>query len=69
MSGQFLYHEMTQKSVRKYDMTWTDQDSEDHKCFSCAIVRLGADVIDDEGAKQGVTSLSAPQSEFWRGPK
>ena len=65
MSGQFLYHEMTQKSVRKCDMTLSDQDSEDQKCFSCAIVRLGAHVIDDEGAKQDVTSLSAPQSEFY----
>ena len=42
------YHEITQKSVRKDDMTRTLQDSEDQKCFSCAIVRLGDHVIDDE---------------------
>ena len=59
---------MTQKSLRKADTNWTDQDSEDRKCFSCVIMRLGDHVIDVECAKQDVSSLSAIQSEsdHWR---
>ena len=53
----FLYREMTQKSVRKADTNRTDQDSEDHKCFSCVIARLGDRVIDVGCAKQDVIAL------------
>ena len=45
-------------------MNGTDQDSEDQKCFNCASVRLGEYVIDDESARQDVSSLSALQSDF-----
>ena len=60
-----LYQEMTQKSMRKADSNWTDQNSEDHKCFSCVVVRLGDRVIDVRCAKQDVISLSALQFEFY----
>ena len=54
-----------QESVRKADTNWTDQDSEDQKCFSCVTVRMGAHVISVECAKQDVIALSAIQSESY----
>ena len=56
---------MTQKSVRKAVTNWTDQYSEDQKCFSCVTGRLGDHVIDVGCAKQDVISLSALQSELY----
>ena len=43
-----LCQTMTQKSVRKADTNRTDQDSEDHKCFSCVTVRMDDRVINVE---------------------
>ena len=42
---------MTQKSVRKADTNWTDQDSEDQKCVSCVTLRVGDLVINVECCK------------------
>ena len=44
---------------------WTGQDSEDQKCFSCVVVRVGEHVIDVVCSKQDVVSLSAPEFEFY----
>ena len=56
---------MTQKSVRKADTNWTDQDSEDQKCFTCVIMRLGDRAIDVECSNQDVVALCAIQSESY----
>ena len=53
----------TQKSVRKAYTSWTDQNSEDQKCFGCVTVRMGDRVINVECTKQDVIALSAIQSE------
>ena len=42
----FPYQEMPTKLVVRTDATWTGQDSEDQKCFRCAVVRFGVCVID-----------------------
>ena len=60
-----LCHAMTQKSVRKADTKWTDQVSEDQKCFSSVTVRIGDRVINVECTKQDVFALSAMQSESY----
>ena len=60
-----LFQAMTQKSMRKADTNWIDQDSEDQKCLSCVTVRMGDRVIDVEGTKQDVIALSAIQSESY----
>ena len=52
-------HETTQKLARQDDMNRIYQDNEDQMCFSCASVRLGDYIIDDECAKQNVTSERA----------
>ena len=55
---------MTQKSVRKADTNWTDQDSEDQMCFNCVTVRtvrIGDRVINVECTKQDVIALNAKQ--------
>ena len=44
---------------------WTGGDSEDQRCFSCVVVRLGEHVIDVVCSKHDVVSLSAPESEFY----
>ena len=56
---------MTQKSVRKAYTGWTDQDSEDQKCFNCVTVTIGDRVIEVECTKQDVVALSAIQSESY----
>ena len=56
---------MTLKSVRKADTKWTDQDSEDQKCFSCVTVRIGDRVINVECTKQDGIESSAIQSESY----
>ena len=60
-----LCQAMTQKTVRKADTNWTDQDSEDQKCFSCVTVRIGGRVINVECTKQDMIALSAIQSESY----
>ena len=55
----------TQKSVRKADTNWTDQDSEDQKCFNCITVRIGDRVINVECTHQDMIALSAIQSESY----
>ena len=57
--GTILYHETEQKSVRKDDMSRTDQDREDYEYFNCEIVRLGDRVIDDGCAKQDGEFIAA----------
>ena len=52
------------KLVVRTDANWTGQDSEDQKCFSCVVVRLGEHVTDVVCSKQDLVSLSAPGSEF-----
>ena len=37
----FPYQEMPTKLVVRTDANWIGQDSEDQKCFSCVVVRLG----------------------------
>ena len=56
---------MPTKLVVRTDVNWTGQDSEDRKCFSCVVVRVGEHVIDVVCSKQDVVSLSAPESEFY----
>ena len=60
-----LCQAMTQNSVRKADTNWTDQESEDQKCFSCVTVRIGDRVINVECTKQDVIALSAIQCESY----
>ena len=60
-----LCQAVTQKTVRKADTNWTDQDSEDQKCFSCVTVRIGGRVINVECTKQDMIALSAIQSESY----
>ena len=60
-----LCQAMAQKSVRKTDTNWTDQDSKDQKCFSCVTMRIGVRVINVECTKQDVIALSAIQSESY----
>ena len=60
-----LCQAMTQKSVRKAYTSWTDQDSEDLKCFNCATVRIGDRVINVECTQKDVIALSATQSESY----
>ena len=60
-----LRQAMTQKSVRKARTGWTDQDSEDRKCFNCVIVRMGDRVINVECTQQDVIALSTIQSESY----
>ena len=60
-----LCQTMTQKSVRKADTNWTDQDSEDQKCVNCVTVRIGDRVISVECTKKDVIALSAIQSESY----
>ena len=61
----FPYQEMPTKLVVRTYANWTGQDSEDQKCFSCVVVRLGDHVIDVVCAKQDVVALRAPESEFY----
>ena len=49
--------------MRKAHTGWTDQESEDQKCFNCVTVRIGDRVINVECTKQDVIALSAIQSE------
>ena len=60
-----LCQAMTLKSVRKAYPGWTDQDSEDQKCFNCVPVRNGDRVINVECTKQEVIEMSATQSESY----
>ena len=60
----FAYQEMPTKLVVRTDATWTGQNSEDQKCFSCVVVRFGEHVIAVVCAKQDVVALSTPESEF-----
>ena len=46
-----LCQTLTQKSVRKADTNWTDQDSEAQKCVNCATVRNEDRVINVEWYK------------------
>ena len=46
-----LCQTLTQKSVRKADTNWTDQDSEAQKCVNCATVRNDDRVINVECTK------------------
>ena len=59
------YEEMQSKLVVRTDATWTGQDREDQKCFSCVVVRFDDHVIDVVCAKQDMVVLSAPESEFY----
>ena len=60
-----LCQAVKQKSVKKADTNWTDQDSEDQKCFSCVIVRIGDRVINVECTKQNVIASNALPSESY----
>ena len=51
--------------MKKTYTGWTDQDSEDQKCFNCVTVRNGDRVINVECTKQDVIALSAMQSESY----
>ena len=42
----FPYQELPTELVVRTDANWAGQDSEDRKCFSCAVVRFGEHVID-----------------------
>ena len=48
------YQEVPSGVVVRIDTNWTGQDSEDHKCFSCLVVRFGDHVIDVVCVKQDV---------------
>ena len=58
-----LCQAMMQKSVRKADTNWIDQDSKDQKCFRCVTVRFGDRANNVECTKQDVIALNAIQSE------
>ena len=60
-----LCQTLTQKSVRKADTNWTDQDSEDQKCVNCATVRIDDRVSNVECTKQDVIALNLIQSESY----
>ena len=58
------------KKIARYlleepEFIWNGHDSEDQKCFSCVVARLGDHVIDVECAKRDMISSSAVQSEFY----
>ena len=61
----FPYLEMPTKLAVRTDATWTGQDSEDQKCFTCVVVRFGDHVIDVVCSRQDGVSLRAPESEFY----
>ena len=43
----FPYQDMPTKLVVRTDANWTGLDSEDQKCFTCIVVRLGLHVVDE----------------------